>query len=479
MSKKADLKAAMTSLQVSTPLKLPQKAPTFRAPPPPSPQEAKTSEDARTSSAGKLSTDVSTSQDVPAPEVPKAKASEIKRGGPATLAQNESQVAAASQDHSVSGVAPSSPVLTPPEVEASPKDVHSTQDESTPKPVAVVPRVSQPRRATEQDRAVTETTNAGAWIRNGYTRIPNSLLMEIVSGDLSRNEMRLLLLIARLTISFGNRPLAPLSKGVIERHTGVQGRAILEAVQSLEEAGLVRKVPGDHNTPNRLGLIFDQGLFMKTPDEKPSSDTSGSSDERSTKDQKLPKKEGEFSPHNKDSSETIGLRKKISLSSLSEPLREYFSNLKPRQKREAEFGAFEDLRLDFTEEQIAQCLHHLAKNGTPGSGAACHSPMAYLAKAIAQVLPLVAASKERQRQADTRNQQLAEEARKRQEEADLEEREAVEREHLFVSTYPAPEKQAEIIAQYASQFPFLNRNSGVLRGLAIAAWASGAKGRET
>jgi hypothetical protein len=53
----------------------------------------------------------------------------------------------------------------------------------------------------------------------GYTRLPNSILMAIVGGEFTKGEVKLLLLIARMTISF-NRPLVPLSKTAIERIVG-------------------------------------------------------------------------------------------------------------------------------------------------------------------------------------------------------------------------------------------------------------------
>lgn len=46
--------------------------------------------------------------------------------------------------------------------------------------------------------------------------------MEMVKGELSRSEMKILLLVARLTTSF-NRDMALISKAVLERETGIQG----------------------------------------------------------------------------------------------------------------------------------------------------------------------------------------------------------------------------------------------------------------
>ena len=93
-------------------------------------------------------------------------------------------------------------------------------------------------------------------LATAYTRLPNALLMNMLLGDLGKNEVRLLLLIARLTISF-DREFVKLSKGVVKRYTGMQGRAMLEAFAVLEERKLIKKVTGDHKAPNQYALTAE------------------------------------------------------------------------------------------------------------------------------------------------------------------------------------------------------------------------------
>ncbi len=76
--------------------------------------------------------------------------------------------------------------------------------------------------------------------------------MRLVAGELTRNEIKLTLLIARFTISY-QRKKAPLSKNVLERMTGLRGAAILEAVSGLISKGIVEKEQGDQNRPR---LVF-------------------------------------------------------------------------------------------------------------------------------------------------------------------------------------------------------------------------------
>ena len=243
---KVELKAAIESLQVKKPLRLGGTAPSFKPPLPPatnlganptqgmdSPQVLSTSQDLETPADAKLSWDESTPQDMKGTED-----------------------------------------------EVSYKDALSTQGENS----SQVDSLQGKRRpqGTEQGKAVTEIAAVRERLSTGYTRMPNAILMRMIAGDLSRNEIKIVMLIARMTISF-NRALAPMSKNVIERMTGIQGRAVLEALQTLEEAGLVRKVAGNPKTPNRLGLIFEDP-FNGTKEKKPEADRTP--DENPSQDQK-------------------------------------------------------------------------------------------------------------------------------------------------------------------------------------------------
>lgn len=449
---KTDLKAALESLQVKKPLRLPSSAPSFKAPVA-STSVGISSQDKNSSLVPSLAQDANSPTD--ATENPKV----IATPSP-TLGQNSSQDANHSQD------AMRSLVTNQSQSGFSSEELKSSSDstESMAQIPPVVARSTQARRATEQDRAVTEVASLKSRLSTGYTRVPNSILMEMVSGDLSRNEMKILLLVARMTVSF-NRRYVPLSKSVIERMTGIQGRAVLEAVQSLQNAGFLEKLPGNHKSPNRLGLSQEAfQVFDSKEGAKQSEDTFGSPDERST--ERLDKR----STYKKENSETIGLRKKISLSGMSEGLRQYFSELKPRRKREAEFGAFEELSTDYSAEQVEACLNYLTKNGLPNNGAPCHSPMSYLAKAMSQVLPEVQAIAERKLRHESHVAAVAAQKNKLVAEQIEAQEASAQRESAFLAAFPNPEDQDAIIEKYSSQFPMLRKGSLVLRGLAITAW---------
>ncbi|MBC7692811.1 MAG: hypothetical protein H7222_13700 [Methylotenera sp.] len=128
------------------------------------------------------------------------------------------------------------------------------------------------------------------------------------------------------------------------------------------------------------------------------------------------------------------------------------------------------MKTDYTEDEIALSLDHLVEKGMLGSGDSCHSPMAYLAKAIAQVLPEAQAGQEKFIRAKNRSEELAEEEQvKIEQEAELE-AEFLAREQAFVEAFPTAEAQAEVIRQCAERYPMLDPNGRILRNLTIAEW---------
>ncbi len=141
-----------------------------------------------------------------------------------------------------------------PQGEELSKGINQTQDEKGISP--------QTRLTPEQKLALTLEK-----LKKGYTRIPNSILIEILYGDLSKAEIKILLLIARYTLSFNERKTASLSKADIERYTKLQGKSVLEALGSLVEKNLILKIKGDQYSANQLGLIYDHEILLP-PDQK-------------------------------------------------------------------------------------------------------------------------------------------------------------------------------------------------------------------
>jgi len=156
----------------------------------------------------------------------------------------------------------------------------------------------------------------------------------------------------------------------------------------------------------------------------------------------------------------------------NETLREYFAqaSMTPR-KRHSELQAYHELRHGFEDTQIAACVEYLSRKGLPGSGERCHSPMAFLSKAMGQVLGLVQAeaAKRDEARASAERDRAEQEARLQ---ADMDAVQAERtREEAFVNAFPNAEDQAEAVARYGADFRMFARNPNLLRKLAIGVWA--------
>lgn len=285
-----------------------------------------------------------------------------------------------------------------------------TQDSFS--PTVEIERSSSPRKATEQDRSVILEREIAPSLKRGFTRIPNEILIRMIGSDLSKGEIKLLLLIARFTISF-NREFAPLSKAVIERHTGLLSKSVLEALTSLETRKLIKKRPGNAKTPNMFALVIEDPAW----DGKGTKGIKGPPDAKPSGDREQHKVT--FTPDNKDNYKNIN-KYNSSLSQYPESVRIYFSNLKPQKRRDDEENDFKILLKDFPPEEIGICLEFLKKHGCLESKAPCHSPMAYLAKAMPDVLKKAQEEQEnllRRQKAELKHQEKENNRLKEEEEA--------------------------------------------------------------
>lgn len=444
---KADLKAAMNSLQVNKPLRLQDKSPVFK-PPIPVTEHRGDSNPVAISTQGLILSEVP----VAANTQPLRNSDEVRPSIPGQISIQGSNT---SQD------------------ENQPRDSFDSGISGQ------INRSSQPRKATAQDEAVLGANKSETGLSRGYTRVPNSLLMRLVGGTCSKHEMQVLLFVARMTISF-RRELAPISKSVIEKFTGIRGSAATHSVTGLEEAGLIQRIPGDERRPSRIGLKLDTGWDWLRSDsdsahENQSSKNLGSistqgsfqsGDSFSPRDQINPASLGIFAPTRNNIE--INNKKENTLSQLTGGIRRYFDDLRPQRKRESELNAFEEIRRDFSIQDIEASLEHIRKNGLPG-GEICHSPMAYLASAMSEVLAIVRVEQEKHR---VRAENVARVESERLQAAETEDRELREqqvREAAFNRVFCEEARQREVIAELCLGTAF-RPNSVLGRMYAISTW---------
>ena len=148
----------------------------------------------------------------------------------------------------------------------------------------------------------------------------------------------------------------------------------------------------------------------------------------------------------------------------------YRAGVVPSRKRLSEARALRELEADYPSKDISDCLDHLTVYGIPHSKEPCHSPLAYLAKAMGQVLTVVRAEAIR---AEYREKAARLQARRKIEDSKRTQQEQLElelRERAFVETFPTPEAQLAVVTRLSDRFPWFSANGKVLRGLAISEW---------
>lgn len=451
---KLELKTAMDLLQVNKPLRLAGRAPSF-VPPAPTPPSQITVENP-------------------------TQVEKVTEVGLQTQVQKMTEVEILAVVTNPTQVAKQTEVDFDTQVENQttvPKETPVSKTTQVVRHIEIKPdQLTELRRATEQDSSVVLEARACEGLAKGYTRLPNSVLMVMANGDLTRGEIKILLLIARFTISF-QRKLAPLSKTVLERQSGLRGAGVLEALAGLVSKKLIIKEQGDQHRPNMLGLVlpldWDQLIAKSETSVVKSTPVQKSTPvEFLTSVIKVATGEvTETTPAPVENPSPFKLySNKNSHSPLSENLRKYFNEVKPRRKRETELQAFQDLKADFPEGDISLAFEYLLKHGMPGSNENCHSPMSYLAKAIGQILETAKSSQEKHRSKIDRE---AAEIRVKETQEGEEAREiqnAQLREHEFQKAFPSEREQVDAILQFGRKFPMLSQSGPLLRNLAISAW---------
>lgn len=166
------------------------------------------------------------------------------------------------------------------------------------------------------------------------------------------------------------------------------------------------------------------------------------------------------------------LKNPLSFETESGVIPDYSERLKSVRKFESEKKALEEIQRFHPIENIEKALSYVLKNGTPAKGDSCHSPMAFMASAINEVLSVVQKQEEDERRkreevsiADLTQKKIEEEAgdRKSEEVAATQEKD-------FIETFPSENDQNEELLKYLHLFPMMNPKGQVYRKLAVAAW---------
>jgi len=252
---RGELKGALKGLNLAEPTRIPRipKALSFKAPGDAFATSVVLSTQVSRPTQGGGTTEVNETSPVAAPtqvlaETPVELTTEVPF---VTQVNCATEDATPTSDELATGVVDPSPVTDSPSVDLKAQVPISTQVEKS----------SQGEESPNpQSQAVQLMREVSPKLSNGYTRVPNRLLMEIVSGELNRTEIKIVLLVARLTISYQRR-YVPLSKTSLERYLGTQGNTVLQALSRLVQTGVLLKITGNQRSPNQFALAnkFDLG----------------------------------------------------------------------------------------------------------------------------------------------------------------------------------------------------------------------------
>jgi len=335
----------------------------------------------------------------------------------------------------------------------------------------------------------------------GFTRVPNALLR---MDQPFSEPVDFMIYLHLFTYSYGfGRETASRSQAQLERYTGAVRNTVRKSIERLTHQGWIECV--EEYEASRMSRKWKVRAIGESHLTEPSPTTGSNSDPvKNSPGQNLtrtgskndPVTGSKFDPYkessNKENSKNSLSRVHAGASASvretaagspesgeglvggigNETLREYFAqaSMTPR-KRHSELQAYHELRHGFEDAQIAACVEYLSRKGLPGSGEHCRSPMAFLSKAMGQVLGLVhaEATKRDEAQARVERKRLAHESRLQ---AEVDEIQAERtREESFEKAFPTAEDQARAVARYGADFRMFARSPILLRKLAIGVWA--------
>jgi len=501
---KSDLKAAMESLQIKKPFRLPSKQPQFKAPTPVAPSTevenettvitntgvpnadtvyTATSVVLETKDQGPTQVEIQTLKNsatqVPSdsqgefqtevqitPEVPAGTTDVFK-----TQVEKETSVVPETWEQTNSPIASQTLVSKESQIVDTTKDIVQTQVTKTTQVPITYEAPREQISACIQDSSIKLESDAASKLSIGYTKLPDSILMRMLSGEFIKSEMQIILVVARFTISFQRR-YAPLSKSVLERQTGLRGPAILQAVGSLCENGVLEKIPGDQYRPNQLGLKFDDEYdFFTKKGTTVDKSTSVQSDTEVVKSnsaqvESMVHPQVDETTHFKDTS-TNKNEFSLSRGESESSINEYLKNLKPLRKQQSEIQAYQELIRSFTSDEVSNAFDFLV--ATDPERTKFHSPMAYLAVAMEQVLKSVKgqqALNETSRQKQVLREQLQRDLDLARDREEAIWNQKVRRFNEFFST------NEEQMREIQKRVPPLIQGTELRKNLAISSWAT-------
>ena len=333
------------------------------------------------------------------------------------------------------------------------------------------PEVKETRGQTDErsnQPGVKSTPGSG-----GSFMIPHQLFEYCQRMASTKKELIIFNCLLRYSLGF-HRADCEASLSFISQWTGIKDKRNISKTLKRLLAKEVIQVKRDFNARTLQSTIYfipivEEYLRAKQPGVN---STSGQNDlgsnQPETRGRFNPSPEVDLTPKKENSNKKLN-------KTLSPELESYFEKL-PDRKRISERVALSRLELTHSLEEISKALGWVEKNGSPGSGEPVHSPLAFLATAMNEVLERVAEAEEKQvseqRLRETEKRAKAVEAERLAAEETIFQKAS----RAFEKAYPETKSREAKLEELISKLSFgKNLPAKIATRLTISEWFLGAE----
>ncbi len=307
----------------------------------------------------------------------------------------------------------------------------------------------------------------------GYFQLSHSVFQDSKLRDLSGDAFRLFLWMSSQAWRFRDSDgITRASISFITEATGMSHATVSRSLKVLKEDDLIRLVENDFKQGNRW-WISPRAVWSLPGDELPQNEGAqseiASTSNRGIRCLKLNKKLPQIEAEIRN---TITIKKsKNSLSEmLPHPVQDYLEGIQLPRKKAKERAYFFQLNSAYGANEIIRALQFLRENGMPGSKEVCHSPMAFLAQGMNEVLSEIQKLAEIKSKTEEKAQERQTIETQKQEEDHRHQQEWERKEQAFLAEFPTPKSQEAAVQTWSASLPWKSSNPQAARSLAICGW---------
>ena len=301
---------------------------------------------------------------------------------------------------------------------------------------------------------------------NGFFMLANHVFSEPLLRSLTGDTFKVFLWMSMQAYRFRQSDgTVRASAKFVSVGVGIAESSVTRSFDALIKNKLIKRIEINYKTGNKWWV---SPIAFGGSDEQLSTQNEVIQNEPSLIE--LPKTEGEATPNIQSNSPKLGeeppqiegqINKINNLKINNSFLTNYFLNLKPERKKESELECLVSLKRDYSEQQIGEALESLLSQKDAINK--YHSPLAYLSKAMEQVLGEVTQIKNKQSKYLEMQKQKADEQAKIEEENN----EWHEKEEEFLRRYPTQQDQERVIREHTKGLSFGFQSERIKRAYVI------------